>query len=362
LATNFQTAYGGRRVFVTGHTGFKGSWLCLWLEHLGARVTGYALAPSTEPSHYALLDLALDSVIADLKDGPALHAALEAAQPEIVFHLAAQPIVLRSYEDPLETFETNVLGTARLLEACRHVESVQAVIVVTTDKCYENREWIYGYREDDRLGGHDPYSASKAAAELVTASFRRSFFETPQGSRARVATARAGNVIGGGDWTEHRLVPDVMRAASESRPVRIRNPGSSRPWQHVLEPLSGYLTLGAELLAGRQELATAWNFGPGLDSNLTTAELFALMQRSWPEIRCELAPQEQAPHEAGLLMLDSTKARRELGWRPTWNLETTLHETVRWYRTFYEEGRAISEEQLAQYVEGAARLGVPWAR
>ena len=358
----FQSAYEDRRVFLTGHTGFKGSWLALWLEQLGARVTGYALEPSTTPSHFGMLELGANSVIADLNDGERLRAELEAAQPEVVFHLAAQPIVLQSYEDPVETFETNVLGSARLLEACRHVASVKAVVIITTDKCYENREWIYGYRESDALGGHDPYSASKACTELVTQSFRRSFFEASGGSNALIASARAGNVVGGGDWTEHRLVPDVMRAASKSEPVQIRNPHSSRPWQHVLEPLSGYLALGVELLAGRAAYATAWNFGPALDSNLSTGELFERMQRSWPEIRCEITPQENAPHEAGLLMLDSTKAHRELAWRPVWDLDATLHETVRWYRAHYEEQRTITEEQIALYVERASEQGIAWAR
>jgi CDP-glucose 4,6-dehydratase len=301
-------------------------------------------------------------VIAGLNDGSRLREAMEEAQPEIVFHLAAQPIVLQSYEDPIETYETNVLGTARLLDACRKINSVKAVVIVTTDKCYENREWLYGYREVDALGGHDPYSSSKACTEILTASFRRSFFDTAEGSKALVATARAGNVVGGGDWHDHRLVPDVMRAASQAKPVEIRNPHSSRPWQHVLEPLSGYLALGAELLRGRREFADAWNFGPALDSNLSTGELFKRMQRSWPEIRCEITPQENAPHEAGLLMLDSTKAQRELSWRPVWGLDDTLHETVRWYRAHYEEGQTITEEQIARYTESAVQQGIQWAR
>jgi CDP-glucose 4,6-dehydratase len=362
LVTPFESVYSDRRVFLTGHTGFKGSWMALWLEQLGSTVTGYALDPSTAPNHFDLLDFGLNSVIADLKEADLLRAEMERAQPEIVFHLAAQPIVLRSYEDPVETFETNVLGTARLLEACRHVKSVKAVVVITTDKCYENREWVYGYRETDALGGHDPYSASKACTELVTASFRKSFFDATSDREVLVASARAGNVVGGGDWTEHRLVPDVMRAASESKPVQIRNPRSSRPWQHVLEPLSGYLALGAKLLKGSEEFATAWNFGPAIESNLTTEQLFELMQRSWPEIQCEITPMESAPHEAGLLMLDSTKAQRELDWRPVWGIEPTLHETVRWYRTYYEEQRAISAQQIDQYVQCASSEGISWAQ
>jgi len=361
LSTTLRTTYSGRRVFLTGHTGFKGSWLSLWLELLGAEVTGYALEPNTTPSHFDQLELQQRSVIANLNDNAALVCALEEAQPEVVFHMAAQPNVLLSYEDPLETFETNVLGTARLLEACRRIDSVRAVVVITTDKCYENREWLYGYRETDALGGHDPYSASKACTELVASSFRRSFYAADGGSDALVATARAGNVIGGGDWTEFRLVPDIMRAASRGEPVVIRNPDSSRPWQHVLEPLSGYLVLGAELLAGKQECASAWNFGPDIDSNLTTRGLFEAMRPEWPEIQCQVQPQAGAPHEAGLLMLDSTKARRQLGWRPAWGLEETLRETVLWYRAFYEEGRVLTEEQIERYVASAAARGCGWA-
>ncbi len=270
LPNTLRSTYSSRRVLLTGHTGFKGSWLSLWLDRLGADVTGYALDPDTTPNHFDQLELRQRSVIANLNDNASLVRAVEEAQPEIVFHMAAQPNVLPSYEDPLETFETNVLGTARVLEACRHVGSVRAIVVITTDKCYENREWIYGYREGDELGGHDPYSTSKACTELLTRCFRRSFYAAAGGSDALVATARAGNVIGGGDWAEYRLVPDIMRAASQGQPVVIRNPESSRPWQHVLEPLSGYLVLGAELFAGNPEFASAWNFEPDLESNMTT--------------------------------------------------------------------------------------------
>lgn len=356
----FGQAYKDRRVLVTGHTGFKGSWLSLWLERLGAEVTGYALAPSSEPSHYERLELGLDSILADVRDRDALAAAVKRAQPEVVFHLAAQPIVLDSYEDPVGTFEINVLGTANLLEACRGVDSVRAVVIVTTDKCYENQEWLWGYREVEPLGGHDPYSASKACAELVTSSYRRSFF-SDQDSGVRVASARAGNVIGGGDWCAHRLVPDVMRAAAKGEAVRLRNPNSSRPWQHVLEPLSGYLVLGGGLLEGCADCADAFNFGPDLDANLSTSGLCELMQRSWPDIRLDVVRDSAAPHEAALLMLDSTKARRTLPWRPVWGVEATVAKTVEWYRAFYEDGRVSSEEQLAAYVEAAALMGVGWA-
>ncbi len=357
----FGQIYKGRRVLVTGHTGFKGSWLTLWLEGLGATVTGYALAPATEPSHFERLSFEANSVLGNLQDREALERAMRDAQPEVVFHLAAQPIVLDSYTDPLETLSTNVMGTANLLDLCRSVESVRAVVIVTTDKCYENREWAWGYRENEALGGHDPYSASKACAEIVTSSFRRSFFEKDGEAAALVASARAGNVVGGGDWSPHRLVPDVMRASGAGEAVRIRNPYSSRPWQHVLESLSGYLALGAGLLEGRKELADAWNFGPDLSGNLTTGELCTLMQKSWPAVNCEFAPVEGAPHEAGLLMLDSTKARRSLRWRTVWDVETTIQRTVEWYRAFYERDALLTQEQIEAYGEEARALGIPWA-
>lgn len=365
MPSTLESAYAGRSVFLTGHTGFKGSWLALWLQRLGAQVTGFGLAPEASPNHYELLGLepqGLRSVLADLNDDERLRAALEDARPEIVLHLAAQPIVLRSYEDPLGTFETNVLGTARLLEHARHLESLKALVVVTSDKCYENRERREGYREDEPLGGHDPYSASKAGAEIVTASYRRSFFHGERGSQALVASARAGNVIGGGDWAADRLVPDVMRAAARGEPVRIRNPRSTRPWQHVLEPLSGYLALGAELLAGNRDAAAAWNFGPDPEAGITTEELFGRLQRTWSEIRCEIAPVENAPHEAGLLMLDSTKARQRLGWRPAWDLDATLAATARWYRAHHESGAVLSAEQVDAFTASARELGIAWAR
>ncbi len=348
-------------MLVTGHTGFKGSWLALWLEGLGATVTGYALAPPTEPSHFERLSLKANSILADVRDRASLERVMREAQPEIVFHLAAQPIVLESYTDPLGTLSTIVTGTANLLDVCRSVESVRAVVIVTTDKVYENREWAWGYRENEALGGHDPYSASKACAEIVTSSFRRSFFEKDGEAAAMVASARAGNVVGGGDWSLHRLVPDVMRAISNGEAARIRNPYSSRPWQHVLEPLSGYLALGAGLFEGRKELAEAWNFGPDPSSNLVTSEVCELMEKSWPAIKCEFAPVNGAPHEAGLLMLDSAKARHSLSWRPVWDVETTIQRTIEWYRAFYERDTLLTQEQIDAYGEEARTLGVPWA-
>jgi len=359
---SFDSVYSGRRVLVTGHTGFKGSWLCSWLEALGATVTGYALDPNTDPNHFELLSLKTDSRIADVRDVEKLSSVLQEQQPEIVFHLAAQPSVLVSYVDPLGTITSNVAGTANLLDAVRRGKSVRAVVVVTTDKCYENEERPHGYREDDRLGGHDPYSASKACAELVTASFRRSFFDTPgdREPRVLVATARAGNVIGGGDWVADRLIPDAVRAAARGENVGIRNPASTRPWQHVLEPLSGYLLLGQRLLEGEARFAGAWNFGPSNQSNLSTAEILEMAQAHWAAIVAKPAQQENAPHEAGQLMLDSTLARRELSWRPIWSIEPTVKKTVDWYRLFYEEKQAITEAQIDEYTQDAARSGAVW--
>jgi CDP-glucose 4,6-dehydratase len=357
----FGNCYANRRVFVLGHTGFKGSWLYAWLEQLGADVHGYALAPPTEPSHFDQLELAGGSTIADIRDFAALRAALEAHQPEVVFHLAAQPSVLVSYGDPLETFSSNVLGTAHVLEAIRHIDSVRAAVIVTTDKCYDNKEWVYAYRENDALGGHDPYSASKACTEIVTACFRNSFFAT-QEKGALVASARAGNVIGGGDWTADRLLPDAMRAASLGEPVGIRNPNSTRPWQHVLEPLSGYLRVGQALLAGESDCADAWNFGPNIRSNLTTLEVLEMAKPHWPAVELEVAQRANAPHEAGLLMVDSTKASRRLRWRPIWDIKTTVAKTVEWYRAFYEESEVRTSQQLRDYVADAAASNAEWAQ
>ena len=319
----------GRSVFLTGHTGFKGGWLSTWLLTLGARVAGYALAPDTTPSYFERCGLAerLASCYGDINDAGALEAALGAARPSIVFHLAAQSLVRRSYRAPVETFATNVLGTARLLEAVRGTPSAEAVVVVTSDKCYDNRERPEGYREDEPLGGHDPYSASKAAAELVAAAYRRSFFA--QG--ARVATVRAGNVIGGGDWAEDRLVPDAMRALARGEAVRVRNPAAVRPWQHVLEPLGGYLTL-AERLVESDAFATAWNFGPRDEDAVPVAALVELVLGLWGDGRWEAVAEAAAPHEAGLLRLDWTQARQRLGWRPVLTLKEAAELTVAWYR------------------------------
>ncbi|BBZ44562.1 CDP-glucose 4,6-dehydratase [Mycobacterium parmense] len=359
LALNaFGTAYRGRRVLVTGHTGFKGSWLCLWLQALGSEVAGLALDPPSEPSHWDLLKLQVKDHRIDVRDEAEVRRVVTAERPEIIFHLAAQPLVRRSYREPVTTWATNVMGTAHVLEAARHTPGVRAVVVVTTDKCYENREWPWPYRERDRLGGHDPYSASKAGAELVAASYRTAFLQDP--SAPLLATARGGNVIGGGDWSEDRLIPDLVRSLIAREPLVIRSPHATRPWQHVLDCLSGYLLLGQRLLAGDAECADAWNFGPDGEGNRTVERVLQDLARTWPQLRWNVASGPQ-PHEAGLLQLDSAKAKMHLGWRPVWNLESAIAHTAQWYRRFVEVGEVSSAEELAAYVADAGDSGLRWA-
>lgn len=348
------SGYAGRSVFLTGHTGFKGSWLTLWLQRLGAQVTGYALPPAGALNLFSLAGV--QSALhahhdADIRDAAALAAAMQAASPQIVFHLAAQPLVRASYRDPLQTWSTNVMGTAHLLEAVRACPSVKAVVIVTTDKSYENREWVWGYRETDPLGGHDPYSASKAGAELVAASYRQAFL---QDRGVLLATARAGNVIGGGDWSEDRLIADAARAAAASQTLQIRHPEATRPWQHVLESLHGYLLLGDRLLAGASDYATAFNFGPPPEDNLAVAQVLDRLQRHWPSLRWAVdgAARAGAPHEARHLYLDASKARHMLAWQPRWSLDQALAATARWYDTVQrnpQQARAMTEEQLEHF-------------
>jgi CDP-glucose 4,6-dehydratase len=352
-SASLQAAFAGRSIFVSGHTGFKGSWLALWLARLGAQVTGYALPQCTEPSLFKLAnvrDSLTRHIEADIRDLPALTAAMQAAAPEVVFHLAAQPLVRLSYREPAATWSTNLMGTLHLLEAVRACPSVKAVIVVTTDKCYQNQEWLWGYREADALGGNDPYSASKAGAELVVQSYRTSFFS---GSGPLIASARAGNVIGGGDWSEDRLIPDAARAVAGKQPLLIRNPAATRPWQHVLESLHGYLLLASRLLAGDASYADAFNFGPDTDDNLPVAEVLGRLQLHWPELVWQLDPNaSSAPHEARFLYLDSSKARRRLNWAPTWDLSTGLQKTAQWYHAVEQHpsaARTITEQQLDQF-------------
>jgi len=331
----------GRSVFLTGHTGFKGGWLALWLHKLGANIHGYALDPPTHPSLFeaaSIHSLLASDTRADLADAAALKQAVHKARPEIIFHLAAQPLVRLSYQNPTATFMSNVMGTAHLLDAARGCDATRAIVAITTDKVYQNREWIHPYRENDPLGGHDPYSASKAAAEMVTAAYRASFFEGPAGHPARIATARAGNVIGGGDWALDRIVPDCLRAFSSHQPVHIRFPNAVRPWQHVLEPLAGYLTLACKLLDERgAEYAKAWNFGPNASDNVTVGDLAEDLASLWGgDARVERETTGGHPHEAGRLSLDSFAARHQLGWTSRCGFHHALVRIVEWHQQWLQ--------------------------
>jgi CDP-glucose 4,6-dehydratase len=357
--------WSGRRVFVTGHTGFKGSWLCLWLQRLGAQVTGFSLDAPTQPSLFEEAEVAreIEHIVGDVRDAAALRNAIQHARPEVVFHLAAQSLVRQSYADPVETYSTNVMGTVHVLDAARHVESVRAVVNVTTDKCYENLETRRAYIESDTLGGRDPYSNSKACSELVTAAFRQSFFAHGHGhsdgtaTRAGIASARAGNVIGGGDWAVDRLVPDLLRAFDRGEPAIVRRPHAVRPWQHVLEPLAGYLALAERLHAQPEHYSGAWNFGPRPDDMRAVDEIAEALTSALGEGASFVVQQEaDAPHEAGLLLLDASKARGELGWESLLKLEEALVWIAQWHRARQrgESVRHITLEQIGQY---EARIG-----
>jgi CDP-glucose 4,6-dehydratase len=340
-----------KRVFLTGHTGFKGSWLSLWLQRLGAQLSGYSLAVATKPSLFeqAKVSEHMVSQIADIRDLPALKAALESAQPEVVFHLAAQPLVRASYLDPVGTYSTNVMGTVHLLEAIRHCPSVKAVVIVTTDKCYENQEWHWAYRETEPMGGYDPYSSSKGCAELVSAAFRKSYFSEP--NSVAIATARAGNVLGGGDWSADRLVPDTLAAFAKNQPVQLRYPHAIRPWQHVLEPLRGYLMLAQALCERGQAFAQAWNFGPCEDDAQTVQWIVEKMAYLWgADANYEVLNSEQ-PHEAHLLKLDISKAKALLKWAPTLRLNQALDLTVQWSKQQLngDDARQLCLEQIQHY-------------
>jgi CDP-glucose 4,6-dehydratase len=358
----FGGAFAGRRVFLTGHTGFKGSWLALWLEAMGAEVTGFALDPADDPNAFNLLKPGGRDFRGGLRDFDALNKAMSEAAPELVMHLAAQALVRHSYRDTRGTFETNVLGTVNVLEAVRVCSSVRGVVVVTSDKVYRNHEWSWSYRENDELGGHDPYSCSKSCAELVTASYRSTIF---RGERPLVATARAGNVIGGGDWGGDRLIPDAARAAAQGNELDVRNPAAVRPWQHVLEPLSGYLILAQRLLAGDARAGCAWNFGPDEESHAEVQTVLREFSRFWDKARWRPAPPANPLPEAMLLRLDHSLARQRLGWRPVWNLGRALQATAGWYRTYYENGPASMRDHslrdISLYTSDAHARGLSWA-
>jgi CDP-glucose 4,6-dehydratase len=377
----FNSNFAGKRVFLTGHTGFKGAWLAQWLLDLGAEVHGFSLEPPTSPSMFDLLGLAkrMKHQVADIRDASAVRNAVGSAQPDFVFHLAAQAILRASYDQPVETYAANVMGTINVLEALRGLKKSCAAVIVTTDKCYENREWVYGYREEDPLGGYDPYSSSKAAAEIAVSAWRRSFFrEHP----VRIASARAGNVIGGGDWAKDRIVPDCVRTLQAGQAIPVRNKTARRPWQHVLEPLSGYLWLAAALMGNPNSLrratnrnpkldpssvltplSSAFNFGPGHDSNRTVEELVTEVIKHWPG-KWEDKSDPNAVHEAKLLQLTTDKAHALLGWTPVWNFQTAIEQTIGWYRAVLKKpecARDLTSRQIQHYTAAALQAGLPWA-
>lgn len=363
MMTQFSGIYNNMKVFITGITGFKGSWLALWLTKLGAQVTGYALSPPTDPNHFDLIDMDIAMIYGDIRNDEELIKAVVSSRPEIVFHLAAQPLVRYSYSNPKETFETNVIGTLNLFEACRKADGIKAIVNITTDKCYENREWIWPYRENEPMGGFDPYSASKGCSELLTACYRNSFFDINKYGKDHnvlVASCRAGNVIGGGDWAEDRLIPDIVRAAARGVPVEIRSPRAIRPWQHVLEPLAGYLLLGEKLLRGKTEFGEPWNFGPDEQDAMEVESIVKILQQNWSKINYKAHPEESGPHEAHMLRLDSSKAKAKLGWAPVWNLEKAARFTSAWYRCYYEDGKPCSHEQLNAYTADALLKKAEW--
>ena len=344
----------GKKVFLTGHTGFKGGWLSLWLTSMGAKVTGYALAPNTLPNLFDVL--AIDSLIekshiTDIRDLAALQKAMSESKPDVVIHMAAQPLVRYSYANPVETYATNVMGTVHVLESTRTIDSVRTTVVVTTDKCYENKEWVWGYRENEAMGGYDPYSNSKGCAELVTSAYRQSYFSGPS-SMNKVASARAGNVIGGGDWSEDRLIPDAIKAFEANKPLLIRNPLATRPWQHVLEPLSGYLILAQALYDQGSVFASGWNFGSSDDDNRPVQEVVDLLISGWGgTARWEKEGSEQ-PHEANFLRLDCSKARSQLGWVPKWDLDIATQKIIQWQKAYQakENMQEVSLLQINQYM------------
>lgn len=360
----FSGIYEDKTVLVTGHTGFKGSWLVYWLNKMGAKVIGYSLEAPRIPNHIELLDLDIVSIIGDIRDLEKLNQTFEAYKPDIVFHLAAQALVRLSYENPIETYETNVIGTLKVFEACR-TANVKAIVNITSDKAYENREWIWGYRENDSLGGYDPYSSSKGCADLLTSSYRNSYFNPKEYKKTHttlLASCRAGNVIGGGDWAKDRLITDIMLSVSEGKRVSIRNPQATRPWQHVLEPLSGYLHIGQKLLEEKVEFSEAWNFGPSDEGSITVEEVVKNVKKHWKEIDYEVNSEQNQLHEANVLKLDCSKAHVLLKWKDVWDSDTTFKKTVKWYRAFYEEQKVLTKDDLDEYIKDAKQKGITWTK
>ena len=341
----------GKNVIITGHTGFKGCWLAFWLTQLGTKVTGYALDPPTDPNLFSALEIQKNIIDLrnDIRDLFSLKSAIRSAAPDIIIHMAAQSLVRQSYKDPVSTYETNVLGTVNIFDACRTCDSVRVILIVTSDKCYENKEVDYSYGETDPMGGHDPYSSSKGCAELVTSAFRRSFYNNP--SAPAIASARAGNVIGGGDWASDRIIPDAMRAFSDKQILQVRNPDAIRPWQHVLEPISGYMTLCEKMWYEPSKFSKGWNFGPEDESVCTVKEVTDKVSALWGNHAVWTKSNGDHPHEATLLKLDITEAKKKLAWIPKWDLDTALEKTVSWYKSYYngEDIHKMSLEQINKY-------------
>lgn len=351
----FDNMFQGRTVLITGHTGFKGSWLCIWLKELGANIVGYALEPYTERDNFVVSGLKdkIIHIIGDVGDYQKLRETFKKYRPEFVFHFAAQPIVRESYVNPKETYDTNIGGTVNVLECCRITDSVRVVINVTSDKCYENKEWVWGYRENDPMGGYDPYSSSKGCSELITAAYRNSFFNPIDFEKhgKSLSSVRAGNVIGGGDWQKDRIIPDCVRALESKKPIEIRRPHATRPWQHVLEPLSGYLLLASKMYEEPQKFCGAWNFGPNQNPITTVGEIADMIVAKWGSGSWIDKSNQEEPHEANLLNLDISKAKTYLKWSPVWNAETTVGETVKWYKKYnYQNSYEICKSQIDQYM------------
>jgi CDP-glucose 4,6-dehydratase len=349
----FNNIYKNKTVLITGHTGFKGSWLSLWLQKMGANVIGYSLKAPTTPNHFELLDLDIVSIIADIRDEVMLDKVIKQYKPDIVFHLAAQPIVRESYNNPIETYDTNVMGTLKVFEACR-LNNIKAIVNITSDKAYENKEQIYGYRETDPMGGYDPYSSSKGCAELLTTSYRNSYFNLAKYKNTHntlLASCRAGNVIGGGDFAQDRLIPDIIRAIENKEKVHIRSPKATRPWQHVLEPLNGYLLIGEKLLNEQKDFATSWNFGPSDDNIITVERVVKNVKEYWDKIDYEIHLNTDNVHEANLLKLDCTKSKEFLNFKNVLNSEDTFKMTINWYKEFYENQNIDSMKNLEKYIK-----------
>ncbi len=358
----FSGIYKDKTVLVTGHTGFKGSWLCFWLKQMGAKVVGYSLEAPTTPNHFELLNLDITSIKGNIKDLEHLNTVFQTYKPDIVFHLAAQALVKYSYENPIETYETNVMGTLKVFEASR-INNVKAIVNITSDKAYENKEWIWGYRENDPMGGYDPYSSSKGCADILATSYRNSFFNIKDYKKTHntlIATCRAGNVIGGGDWAKDRLITDIMISVSQGKKVSIRNPKATRPWEHVLEPLSGYLHIGQKLLEEKVEFAEAWNFGPSDEGSITVEKVVKNVKKHWDKIDYEINQAPNQLHEANLLKLDCTKANTILKWKDVWDSETTFEKTVKWYKAYYENNKVLTSEDLENYIKEAVGKNIVW--